>query len=449
MAIDQAVSSEERPRSDVILAAGGLVWRQTPNGAELAVVHRSRHGGDWCLPKGKLEGRESWEEAALREVKEEIGCDVRIASFAGSISYEVQGTPKLVLFWNMTPDGECSFRPSEEVREAIWLAPREAIRKLDYSKEKSLLAKVYFGWKSLFAPRLRSRRKHLRPLRGLLPKSSSHRRLGASLRPYGVELERRIEQCHKRGQSDSSWADAGRTLLCAAEMALDENNVDQGWKCFHAAQRMEIFGLEEDELESKAEALRREAADKLSSWRKETVDALLKDEGGRKSKTTKERVYRAALIRDEHFNNRYHKIGLLQSQMKVLSIILFVALGLALLLALYDLLPLGTDPVTSDWEMVVPVMVFGLLGGAVSALLSLARTSTRSRIPEQIAHNLITLMRVSLGAAVALAAYVFLQAGILSFTLTSGALILAISFAAGFSERLVIRAVESVTGKQR
>lgn len=133
--------------------------------------------------------------------------------------------------------------------------------------------------------------------------------------------------------------------------------------------------------------------------------------------------------------------------MNVLSIILIFALGLTLLLAWYDLLPLGRDPVTSGWKMLVSVMLFGFLGGAVSAVLSLARTSTRSRIPEQIAHNLITLMRVFVGAAAALAVHVFLQADILNFRITSGAQILAISFAAGFSERLVVHAVESVTGK--
>lgn len=443
MTFDQAVRGDEKSMSRVIFAAGGLVWRQTPHGPEVAVIHRSRYGGDWCLPKGKLKQGESWEEAALREVKEEIGCEVRIASFAGSISYEVDGTPKIVLFWNMTPDGECFFQPSEEVCEVVWLTPREAIKSIDYVEEKNLLAKVYYGQKSFFVPRLGSRRKSRR----LLPKSSSHRRLAASLEAYRVELECRIGRIQKKGQSDLSWADAARTLLCRVETALDENNVDEGWKCFHAAQRMEIFGLEEDDLETKAEALRREAAEKLSSWRKETVAALLKHECSQRSNVTKERVYQAALIRDEHSNNRYHQIGLLQGQMNVLSIILFFALGLTLLLAWYDLLPLGRDPVTSGWKMLVSVMLFGFLGGAVSAVLSLARTSTRSRIPEQIAHNLITLMRVFVGAAAALAVHVFLQADILNLRITSGAQILAISFAAGFSERLVVHAVESVTGK--
>jgi len=84
----------------VIRAAGGIVWKETPEGRKVAVVHRARYG-DWCLPKGKLKENESWEEAALREVKEETGCDARITGVAGSVSYDVKGTPKTVRFFTM------------------------------------------------------------------------------------------------------------------------------------------------------------------------------------------------------------------------------------------------------------------------------------------------------------------------------------------------------------
>ena len=36
-----------------IKAAGGLVWRDSTHGREVAVIHRARYG-DWTLPKGKL-----------------------------------------------------------------------------------------------------------------------------------------------------------------------------------------------------------------------------------------------------------------------------------------------------------------------------------------------------------------------------------------------------------
>ena len=65
------------PEQAQVKAAGGVVWRRGDAGLELAVVHRPRYD-DWSLPKGKLDPGETWEEAALREVEEEIGLRCRL-----------------------------------------------------------------------------------------------------------------------------------------------------------------------------------------------------------------------------------------------------------------------------------------------------------------------------------------------------------------------------------
>lgn len=67
----------------VIEAAGGIVWRDRQRN-RIAVVHRTKHG-DWTLPKGKLHQGEDWIAAALREVREETGCTVKLESFVGCI----------------------------------------------------------------------------------------------------------------------------------------------------------------------------------------------------------------------------------------------------------------------------------------------------------------------------------------------------------------------------
>jgi ADP-ribose pyrophosphatase YjhB (NUDIX family) len=125
----------------MIFAAGGIVWKETPEGRKIAVVHRSRYD-DWSLPKGKLIDPESWEEAAIREVKEETGCDVRITGFAGSVSYQVKGTPKIVLFFTMETVRESLFTDASEVEEVLWLSPEEALGRLDYEGERALLSRA-------------------------------------------------------------------------------------------------------------------------------------------------------------------------------------------------------------------------------------------------------------------------------------------------------------------
>jgi 8-oxo-dGTP pyrophosphatase MutT (NUDIX family) len=67
--------------ADGIVAAGGIVKNAT--GKILCIFRR----GFWDLPKGKVEGGEKIEDAALREVKEETGADVVRASHRTIVTY--------------------------------------------------------------------------------------------------------------------------------------------------------------------------------------------------------------------------------------------------------------------------------------------------------------------------------------------------------------------------
>ena len=125
---------------DVIQAAGGLLWKDSENGRELAIIHRPKHD-DWTLPKGKLEPGESWTEAALREVEEETGCKVEIEDFIGCTCYSAGAKPKVVLYWNMKLIGECHFQPGKEVDQLRWAKPADATQILDYETERELIEK--------------------------------------------------------------------------------------------------------------------------------------------------------------------------------------------------------------------------------------------------------------------------------------------------------------------
>jgi 8-oxo-dGTP pyrophosphatase MutT (NUDIX family) len=122
----------------VVRAAGGIVWWLDGRVRRLAVIHRPKYR-DWSLPKGKLEVDESWQQAALREVLEETGCEASLGDFAGQICYLVKGHPKVVLYWNMERVGECSFTPSREVDCVEWLSRSEALKRLAHPAERRLL----------------------------------------------------------------------------------------------------------------------------------------------------------------------------------------------------------------------------------------------------------------------------------------------------------------------
>ncbi len=129
-----------KKKKSVIQAAGGIIWKLEGKEKKLAVVHRHKHN-DWSLPKGKVDPGESWKKAALREVLEETGCVGKIKKFAGSISYTLDGIPKVVMFWHM---GIISSEPEKmngEIDEVRWLSVDEAIKIMDYEDEIELLQK--------------------------------------------------------------------------------------------------------------------------------------------------------------------------------------------------------------------------------------------------------------------------------------------------------------------
>ncbi len=127
----------------LIRAAGGLVWREGPEGPEVALVHRPRYD-DWTLPKGKLEQEEPWADAALREVEEETGCQCSLGVFAGVTSYNVGDRPKIVAFWEMDLKEDPGFEPNDEVDRVMWLEFEAAAAQLTHADERRVLAEAVF-----------------------------------------------------------------------------------------------------------------------------------------------------------------------------------------------------------------------------------------------------------------------------------------------------------------
>jgi 8-oxo-dGTP diphosphatase len=122
-----------------IEAAGGVVMRKGPQATEIAVVHRPRYD-DWSFPKGKLDTGESFEEAALREVREETGLTCRLGPELPFQQYEDNhGRPKIVRYWLMAVIEDPGFAPNDEVDELRWLVPAAANDLLTYKRDRKLV----------------------------------------------------------------------------------------------------------------------------------------------------------------------------------------------------------------------------------------------------------------------------------------------------------------------
>jgi len=90
------MNNRPKPRVEET-SAGGFVLA-ADGSARIAVIGRRNRGGriDWCVPKGHLEGDETIEQAAIREVAEETGLEATIIESLGSIHYEFS-TPTSII----------------------------------------------------------------------------------------------------------------------------------------------------------------------------------------------------------------------------------------------------------------------------------------------------------------------------------------------------------------
>lgn len=433
------------PEVELIRAAGGLLWRDSPRGKEIAIIHRKRYK-DWTLPKGKLDNGEDWQTAAIREVQEETGYDVQIEDFAGITCHMHDNRPKVVLYWNMRLLEEQKESPqkqidSQEVDKVKWMTIQEALGRLDYENEKALIA-----YQSRETRRKQSLGSRIKRWWGRLWRSDSARRLASSIAAYRVEFEHLVARLQEEeGETDASWVDYSQILLDKAQQALDDNNPDLGWQCFQAAQRMELHYLYQLEpnlgFRARAQSILNEARDKLSSWRKKTIEDLLTDGPKLKDKLDVTVVYFASQILAERHSNVYHRLKIVKRQFWILAIVACLSTIVWVFLA-----PQLVDGQTNigDLEFAVSVAMLGTTGACTSGILTLANSSIQTQIPKKLLESWVTLARPLVGAIAALTIHLFLLSGLLDFGEVKTGLILSVAFAAGFSERLLIRAVETV-----
>jgi 8-oxo-dGTP diphosphatase len=127
------------PETAEVKASGGVVWRRGEGEVEVVVVHRPRYD-DWSLPKGKLDPGEGWEQAALREVEEEVGLRCRLGEELPHAAYtDHKGRAKVVRYWLMEPEDDAAFEANEEVDEMRWLARDAAATVLSYPHDAELV----------------------------------------------------------------------------------------------------------------------------------------------------------------------------------------------------------------------------------------------------------------------------------------------------------------------
>jgi hypothetical protein len=257
-------------------------------------------------------------------------------------------------------------------------------------------------------------------------------------------LEAAIDSYHYCLQGRAKSGAKIEEALDGARAALKNGKIDQGWKCFQAAQRIELFALNGTELKAVATAMRKEA-DKLNVWRKIAVLDLLTVKES-ESQDLAVRIFRAALLRDEHYSNEAYKNGLRSSNALRLAVVLVIVLLTLFLLARAGHL-LGTTDGTNSFKELLSMGMVGLLGATISAITDAPTPQSTMRIPELVSSIRVTALRLLMGPASAIVIYFVTQSDLYSAifkTRPEDYALLVIAFVAGFTERLVLRVVEMI-----
>ncbi|MEI2689853.1 MAG: hypothetical protein V9H69_09095 [Anaerolineae bacterium] len=362
---------------------------------------------------------------------------------------------------------------------------------------------------------------------------SSLQRLRNTLPGFQKELEALEAKVPELSGID--WKTSADDLLSQAIEAANARDAEKGWQCLNAAGRFMLYGLDKlptgastgtnkDKplLTAQATIIANTAVDVrkgLPEWRRNTIDDLLNDKGGKlKDPVNVDALVEAKHILDEHNDNVYRRLSLLKARLLLLTIAAFAFLVIWLFFlqppvpaivvassvskatpsaganvasgdtggpssspaaasasgeasapaaspAVTEAPAGASTPAESPAATKVPagasdqqastrsvadtfwwmVVLAGLLGGLISAFTSAIRSDIRkSNIPAELSTQTVTFARLMLSALSALAITLFLTSGLLSFEQLSYELILAIAIVSGFTERLLLRAVDQV-----
>ncbi|MDD7385174.1 MAG: NUDIX hydrolase [Actinomycetaceae bacterium] len=129
-------------------SAGGVIISVQNGQPFAAIIARHNRGGrlEWCLPKGHLEGTETAEQAAVREVSEETGIFGRVLLHLDTIDYWFSGRDHRVhkvvhhflleaLSGTLTVEND----PDHEAEDVEWVRLDLAPSRLAYPNERRIV----------------------------------------------------------------------------------------------------------------------------------------------------------------------------------------------------------------------------------------------------------------------------------------------------------------------
>lgn len=128
-------------------SCGAVVYRKTAKGLEI-LLQQHKNGGHWSYPKGHVEGNETDEQTARREILEETGLTVTLHTDFRAVNTfsPKEGVMKDVIYFAAESDSNAALTAQEEeVTDLAWFNPDAAPARLTYDTDRKILAD-FLAW---------------------------------------------------------------------------------------------------------------------------------------------------------------------------------------------------------------------------------------------------------------------------------------------------------------
>lgn len=130
---------------EIEITSGAVVYRKNNGEIEYLLLESQNKGHFWGFPKGHVEGNETLEETAKREIKEETQLVLPIdTSFHVYTEYDLpNGNRKqMTLYTADLTQSEDIHLQAEEIKNCGWFNYADARERLTYDNLKQLLDQV-------------------------------------------------------------------------------------------------------------------------------------------------------------------------------------------------------------------------------------------------------------------------------------------------------------------
>ena len=134
------------------VSCGGVVIHD----GKVLLLYKNQNGRymGWVLPKGTVEPGETYQQTALREVKEETNSDAEIVKYIGKTQYTFRGNEDIVsktFHWYLmvTDSFDCKPQAEEFFVDAGFYKQHEASYLLKFHDEKQMMRRAFMEYNQL------------------------------------------------------------------------------------------------------------------------------------------------------------------------------------------------------------------------------------------------------------------------------------------------------------